>query len=68
VFFLGTLILLTMVWVLYRSGPNAPVRPGRAYLAGMVVASAVIVAFTQLFAGYVDRFGGFSVYGALSAW
>ena len=25
----------------------------------------MIVAFTQLFAGYVDHFGGFSVYGAL---
>ena len=25
----------------------------------------MIVGFTQLFAGYVDNFGGFSVYGAL---
>ncbi len=65
VFFLGTLVLLAMVWVLYRVGPNAPVREARAYLPGMLVAAAGIVAFTQLFAGYVDRFGGFSVYGAL---
>ncbi len=65
VFFFGTIVLLAMVWVLYRAGPNAPERPARAYLAGMAVASAGIVAFTQLFAGYVDRFGEFSVYGAL---
>jgi len=65
VFFFGTLILLAMVWVLYRDGPNAPARRRRAYLPGMLVSSAVIVAFTQLFAGYVDNFGGFSVYGAL---
>jgi len=65
VFFFGTLILLTMVWVLYRDGPNAPARHRRAYVPGMLFASAVIVGFTQLFAGYVDNFGGFSVYGAL---
>lgn len=65
VFFVGTLILLAMVWVLYRDGPNAPVRARRAYVPGMVVASVGIVAFSQLFAGYVDVFGGFSVYGAL---
>jgi membrane protein len=65
VFFFGTLILLAMVWVLYRDGPNAPARRRRAYVAGMVGASVVIVAFTQLFAGYVDNFGEFSVYGAL---
>jgi membrane protein len=65
VFFFGTLILLAMVWVLYRDGPNATARRRRAYLPGMLVSSAVIVAFTQLFAAYVDNFGGFSVYGAL---
>jgi len=65
VFFLGTLILLVMVWVIYRTGPNAPLRRGRAYLGGLVVAALSIVAFTQLFAAYVDRVGGFSVYGAL---
>jgi membrane protein len=65
VFFFGTLILLAMVWVLYRDGPNAPPRRRRAYLPGMLFASAVIVGFTQLFAAYVDNFGGFSVYGAL---
>jgi YihY family inner membrane protein len=65
VFFFGTLILLAMVWVLYRDGPNAPARRRRAYLPGMLVSSAVIVGFTQLFAGYVDNLGGFSVYGAL---
>lgn len=65
VFFFGTLVLLAMVWVLYRQGPNAPVRRRRAYLPGMVVAAIGIVAFTQLFAAYVDNFGGFSVYGAL---
>ena len=65
VFFFGTLILLGIVWVLFRVGPNAPVRSARAYLPGMAVASAGIVAFTQLFAAYVDRFGEFSVYGAL---
>jgi len=65
VFFFGTLILLAMVWVLYRDGPNAPARRRSAYLPGMIFASLVIVGFTQLFAGYVDNFGGFSVYGAL---
>lgn len=65
VFFFGTLILLGMVWILYRTGPNAPPRPWRTYVAGMLVASTGIVVFTQLFAGYVDVFGGFSVYGAL---
>jgi membrane protein len=65
VFFFGTLVLLTMVWVLYREGPNAPPRRRRAYLPGMIVAAIGIVAFTQLFAAYVDNFGGFSVYGAL---
>jgi len=65
VFFFGTLILLAMVWVLYRDGPNAPARRRRAYLPGMLASSLVIVGFTQLFAGYVDNFGGFSVYGAL---
>jgi YihY family inner membrane protein len=65
VFFFGTLVLLAMVWVLYRQGPNAPVRRRRAYLPGMIVAAIGIVAFTQLFAAYVDHLGGFSVYGAL---
>lgn len=65
VFFFGTLILLGMVWFLYRQGPNAPARRRRTYLPGMLVAAVGIVAFTQLFAAYVDHFGGFSVYGAL---
>jgi membrane protein len=65
VFFAGSLVLLAMVWVLYRQGPNAPMRLRRAYLPGMTIAAVGIVAFTQLFALYVDHFGGFSVYGAL---
>jgi membrane protein len=65
VFFFGTLVLLAMVWVIHREGPNAPPRRRRAYVPGMIVAAIGIVAFTQLFAAYVDHFGGFSVYGAL---
>jgi len=65
VFFFATLVLLAMVWVIHRDGPNAPPRHRRAYVPGMIVAAIGIVAFTQLFAAYVDHFGGFSVYGAL---
>lgn len=63
---LAVLLLLVMVWVLYRFGPNASVRSARAYMMGIVVASVGIIGFTQLFSWYLSVFDSFRVYGTLA--
>jgi membrane protein len=60
----AALLLLVMVWVLYRFGPNAPRRRLLAYTGGIVVAVVGIIGFTQLFAVYIANFDTFAVYGA----
>lgn len=60
------LLLLVMIWVLYRFGPNAPVRSARAYMLGIVVASVGVIGFTQLFSWYLSVFDSFRVYGTLA--
>lgn len=62
----AVLLLLVMVGVLYRFGPNAPARSARAYMLGIVVASVGIVGFTQLFSWYLTVFDSFQVYGGLA--
>jgi membrane protein len=62
----AVLLLLVMIWVLYRFGPNAPPRLGRAYAVGVAVASVGIVGFTQLFSAYLEVFDTFRVYGGLA--
>jgi len=62
----AVLLLLLMIWVLYRFGPNAPPRLGRSYAVGVVVASVGIVGFAQLFAAYLEVFDSFRVYGGLA--
>jgi len=61
----ATLLLLLMVWVLYRHGPNASRRRLLAYMPGILVAAVGIIGFTQLFAVYVSNFTTFNVYGTL---
>jgi membrane protein len=61
----AALLLLVMVWVLYRFGPNAPRRRLLAYMGGIVVAVVGIIGFTQLFALYIANFDTFAVYGGL---
>lgn len=61
----ATLLLLVMVWVLYRYGPNASRRRLIAYLPGIFVAAIGIIGFTQLFGVYVTNFAALSVYGGL---
>lgn len=61
----ATLLLLVMVWVLYRYGPNASRRRLLTYLPGILVAAIGIIGFTQLFAVYVSNFTAFTVYGTL---
>ncbi|MFN8108508.1 MAG: YhjD/YihY/BrkB family envelope integrity protein [Thermoleophilia bacterium] len=60
-----TLVLLAMVWVLYRWGPNAQRRRFVTYLPGILVAAIGIIVFTQLFGLYVQHFGALAVYGPL---
>lgn len=61
----ATLLLLVMVWVLYRYGPNASRRRLVAYFPGILVAAIGIIGFTQLFAVYVNNFTTLNVYGTL---
>lgn len=62
----AVLLLLAMVWVLYRFGPNAAARRGRTYVPGVLVAAVGVVGFTQLFAAYLEVFDSFRVYGTLA--
>ena len=59
------LLLMVMLWVLYRYGPHAPRRRLLPLLPGILVAAVGIVGFTQLFGLYVQHFAGLSVYGGL---
>ncbi len=60
------LMLLAMVWILYRYGPNDPERAHRAYTLGVLVASIGTIGFTQVFAKYLSMFDSFEVYGTLA--
>lgn len=60
------LMLLAMVWFLYRHGPNDPERAHRAYALGVLVASIGTIGFTQAFATYLSMFDSFEVYGTLA--
>jgi len=61
----ATLLLLAMVWVLFRYGPNASRRRLLTYLPGILVAAIGVLGFTQLFAVYVNNFTTFNIYGTL---
>lgn len=60
------LLLLVMIWVLYRFGPNAAPRSTRSYMVGVLLASIGVIGFSQLFAAYLTVFDSFRVYGGLA--
>lgn len=62
----AVLMLLVMIWVIYRFGPNDPERAHRSYGLGVLVASIGTIGFTQAFAWYLSLFDSFAVYGGLA--
>ena len=60
------LLLLAMIWVIYRFGPNDPERAHRSYALGVLVASIGTIGFSQAFAKYLSMFNSFEIYGGLA--
>jgi membrane protein len=66
-YLIGTASLLLFTVAVYHFGPNAPRRSLLSELPGAIVAVALWVGVTRLFALYVENFGRLeSVYGALA--
>jgi len=66
-YLIGTASLLLFTAAVYHFGPNAPRRSPLSELPGAIVAVALWVGVTRLFALYVENFGRLeSVYGALA--